>query len=65
VISCFLFWGFQDVAVKVNEKDFSDSGEILLTAMFSPLFLYEAVLWFNPAAATNITENFAQRSEKV
>lgn len=38
VISCFLFWGFQDVAVKVNEKDFIDSGEILVTAIFSPHF---------------------------
>lgn len=57
VVSCFLFWGFQDVAVKVNEKDFSDSREILLTAIFSPHFLY--------GPATNITENFAQRSEMV
>lgn len=32
VISCFFFWGFQDVAVKVNEKNFSDSGEISLSS---------------------------------
>lgn len=57
MISCFLFWGFQYVAVKVDEKDFSDSGEILLTALFSSFFVYGAV--------TNNTENLAQKSETV
>lgn len=56
-MSCFLFWASQDVAVKINEKDFSDSGEILLTAIFSPHFLY--------GVDRSITENFAQRSEMV
>lgn len=57
VISCFPFWGFQDVAVKVNEKNFSDSGEILIRAIFSPHFLY--------GAATSITGSFTQRFEVV
>lgn len=39
VIIYFPFWGFQDVAVKVNEKDFSGSGEILIRAIFFPHFM--------------------------